>query len=55
MDMPTEDQRAQMQKYGIVESEKPQFTYRGYVYDRLKDALEFARIDTQRKASRVPD
>lgn len=49
----TDEQRAQMQKFGIVQREKTQYTYQGYVYDRLKDALEYARIDTEREARRV--
>jgi hypothetical protein len=44
----TEEEREQMQKYGIVQREKTQYTYQGYVYDRLSDALAYARIDTER-------
>jgi hypothetical protein len=49
----TEEQRAQMQEYGILQRQKTQYTYQGYVYDRLTDAVEYARIDGEREARRA--
>jgi hypothetical protein len=49
----TEEQRAQMQKYGILQRQKTQYTYQGFVYDRLTDAVEYARIDSEREARRA--
>jgi hypothetical protein len=53
MEQQTEEQREQMQQYGVVQREKVQYAYLGYVYDRLTDALEYARIDTEREARRA--
>jgi hypothetical protein len=49
----TDEARAQMHKYGILARVKTQYTYQGYVYDRLTDAVEYARIDSEREARRV--
>jgi hypothetical protein len=46
----TDEQREQMHKFGIVQSQKTQYTYKGYVYDRLSDALAYAQIDMERGA-----
>jgi hypothetical protein len=54
MEARTDDEREQMAEYGILQSEKAQYTYQGYVYDRLADAVAYARIDTKRNASRKP-
>jgi hypothetical protein len=52
-EQPTEEQRAQMLHYGILPRQKTQYTYQGYVYDRLTDAVEYARIDGELEARRA--
>jgi hypothetical protein len=52
-EQPTEEQRAQMLHYGILQRQKTQYTYQGYVYDRLTDAVQYARLDGEREAHRA--
>lgn len=44
----SEDDRRAMNEYGISHQHKSVYTYRAHVYDRLADALAYARIDSAR-------
>ena len=50
-----DDDREQMALFGIEAADKTVYTYKGYVYDRLADALAYARIDKAREARRGED
>jgi len=51
----TEEEKQQLDLYGITMEEKTVFHYRSYTYDRLTDALNYARIDSdRRKAASEP-
>lgn len=43
-DRPTEDQHRQMIHFGITAEQRTVYVYQGYVYERLADALAYARI-----------
>ena len=47
-DQVTENDRRVMNQYGITYQNKTVYTYKTYVYDRLADALAYARIDSAR-------
>jgi hypothetical protein len=50
-----EEEKEQMDLYGITTEQKAVFHYMGYTYDHLADALKFARIDRgRRKAAGEP-
>jgi hypothetical protein len=45
----TEEEQQQMTRYGITAEEKTVYRYRNYKYENLAEALNFARIDSERK------
>lgn len=45
-DRATEDQHREMALFGISAEQKTVYHYQGYVYERLADALAYARIST---------
>lgn len=45
----TEEEQKLMDQYGITSQQKIVYHYNGHNYDNLKDAISFAKIDTQRK------
>jgi hypothetical protein len=47
--MTKEEEKQQMDLYGITTEQKTVFHYRGYRYDHLTDALNYARIDSDRR------
>jgi hypothetical protein len=54
----TEDEQKLMAKYGITEERKSVYYYQGYKYDKLGDAVRYARERLDRgqdKASNPPD
>jgi hypothetical protein len=42
-----------MAEYGITSTDKKVYTYKEYRYDRLSDALSYARTDTRRSGKAV--
>ena len=38
-----------MKRFGITVEQKSVYTYGSYKYDRLKDAVNFARIEEERR------
>lgn len=44
----SEQDKIQMAEYGITSSPKTVYSYKEYRYDRLSDALSFAKSDAQR-------
>lgn len=48
-----ENDRQQMDCFGISARQKTVYEYKGYVYDRLADALNYARTETTRAAEAV--
>jgi hypothetical protein len=49
----TEQERKLMQQYAITSKEKTVYHYMDFKYDKLDDALVFAKIDTKRKKETV--
>ena len=49
----TEQERKLMQQYAITSEEKTVYHYMHFKYDKLDDALVFAKIDTKRKKETV--
>lgn len=49
----TEQQRKLMQQYAITSEEKTVYHYMDFKYDKLDDALVFAKIDTKREKETV--
>ena len=45
-----ENDRQQMDRFGISARQKTVYEYKGYVYERLADALNYARTETARVA-----
>ena len=45
----TEQDKALMVQFDITSETKTQFYYEGYKYDKLKDAVEFARRSVEKK------
>ena len=43
------DEDKLIKKYGIVCKQKMVYSYKGYNYDNLKDAVNFAKIDLERE------
>ena len=43
-----EQDKKLMAEYGITSTVKTVYQYKGYRYERLSDALSYARIDTRR-------
>lgn len=44
----TEDEKI-MEQYGISCEQKTMYRYKGHMYERLKDALGYAKIDSERE------
>ena len=44
----TEEERQTMAVHGITCETKTVFSYKGYTYDRLEDAVRYARIESRR-------
>lgn len=42
----TEEEKELMERYGITVKKKSVYSYKGYEYDRLDAALNYAKIDT---------
>lgn len=40
-----EKEKELMQRYGIIVEQKSVYFYKGYKYDRLNDALNYAKMD----------
>jgi hypothetical protein len=49
----SEQDKKLMAEYGITSTVKKVYTYKGYRYDRLSDALSYARTDTRRSGEAV--
>lgn len=49
----TEEEQKLMQQYGITVEQKSVFSYQGYKYGQLKDALSYARANAD-KANKPP-
>lgn len=49
----SEQDKTLMAEYGITSTVKKVYTYKGYRYDRLSDALSYARTDTWRSGEAV--
>jgi hypothetical protein len=49
----SEQDKTLMAEYGITSTDKKVYTYKEYRYDRLSDALSYARIDTGRSEGAV--
>lgn len=47
-DSMSEGDRRDMNEYGITHHHKSVYTYKTHAYDRLSDALAYARIDSAR-------
>lgn len=47
----TEADQAAMDKHGITQELKSVYCYEGYKYDRLKDALKYAREGADRDST----
>ena len=44
-----EEDNKLMEQYDITSQQKTVYLYKGYKYDRLKDAINFAKIDARHK------
>jgi hypothetical protein len=44
----TKDDRQVMEDHGITRTRKDVFSYKAFEYDRLEDAVRFARLDVKR-------
>jgi len=49
----SEQDKTLMAEYGITSTVKKVYTYKEYRYDRLSDALSYARTDTRRSGEAV--
>lgn len=49
----SEQDKRLMAEYGITSTVKKVYRYKDYRYDRLSDALSFARTDTRRSGDDV--
>ena len=45
----TEEEKKLMDQYEITSQQKTVYHYNGHKYDSLKDAIRYAKTDTQRK------
>ena len=41
----TEEEKELMKRYDITVEQKSVYTYKGYKYEHLKDALNYAKVD----------
>lgn len=41
----TEEEKELMKRYGITVEPKSVYSYKGYKYEHLKDALNYAKVD----------
>jgi len=46
----TEEEKELMERYGITYEQNTVYYYMGYKYDRLQDALKYAKLHTQTSA-----
>ena len=49
----SEQDKTLMAEYGITSTVKTVYRYKDYRYERLSDALSYARIDTRRRGEMV--
>jgi hypothetical protein len=49
----SEQDKTMMAEYGITSTVKKVYTYKEYRYDRLSDALSYARTDSMRSGEAV--
>jgi hypothetical protein len=49
----SEQDKTLMAEYGITSTVKKVYTYKAYRYDRLSDAISYARADTRRSGEAV--
>lgn len=47
----TEAEEKLMQQFGITVTQKRVYAYQGYTYERLADAVNYARIESEREAA----
>lgn len=45
----TEEEKELMERYGITVERKSVYFFKGYKYEHLKDALNYARTDADRQ------
>jgi hypothetical protein len=51
----TEEEKGLMNRFGITVQQKSVYTYKGYKYEHLKDALNYAKVDASvTHKSKVP-
>ena len=48
----TEEEVKLMERYGITCEQKTVYYYKGYKYERLDDALKYAKIHTEARTAR---
>jgi hypothetical protein len=53
--MMSEQDKKLMAEYGITSTAKKVYRYKEYRYDRLSDALSYARIDARRSGEAVEE
>lgn len=51
----SEQDKKLMAEYGITSTVKKEYRYKEYRYDRLSDALSYARCDTRRNGEAVEE
>lgn len=51
----TEEEKQLMTQYGITSETKRAFFFQGYKYDKLADALKYARLSADPGAESTPD
>lgn len=44
----THEDQALLDRYGITTEQKTVYLYRGYRYDHLKDAINYAKIEAEK-------
>ena len=49
----TEEEKEPMERYGITVEQKSVYFYKGYKYDRLNDALNYAKMGTGARHDRL--
>ena len=47
----TQDENQNMNHYGITSEQRTIYRFRGIAYDRLQDAINYAKIVTDRESS----
>jgi hypothetical protein len=47
----TEEERELMKRYGITAEQKMVYTFKGYRYDQLKNAVKYAESEARRRAT----